>query len=120
MPTAKMIETMSGLLLNCVTRDGKVIVHESFAEDRRACHEGPVTEKGLESSPTLICVGICLKTTRALVGGSVRERGGRGTPSTAGSAETERRERMRSVRDGIHAGAAKVITDIAKYALGKG
>jgi hypothetical protein len=53
MPTAKMVETMPGLSLNCVTGMGKVIVQESL---RRIV--GYVTRalslKGLESSPTLI------------------------------------------------------------------
>jgi hypothetical protein len=31
-----------------------------------------------------------------------------------------RRERMCSAHGGIHAGAAKVIADIARYAFGKG
>jgi hypothetical protein len=50
----------------------------------------------------------------------VRERGSRGTPATAGSSETGKMVKEMLVHCDVHAGEANVITDVAKYAFGKG
>jgi hypothetical protein len=100
--------------------DGKVIVQESLRRIVGYVTRALSTERAGVESDADPRRWQYLKTTRAtgrrLGAGAWRL----GTPGTAGSAETERRERMCSAHGGIHAGAAKVIADIARYAFGKG